>query len=185
MPRIVAGQARGRRLAVPPGVRPTSDRAREALFSTLATLTDLDGARVLDLYAGSGAVGLEALSRGAAEVVMVESNAATVRVIGANIAAVGLAGARVVRAEVARYLAGPPPDDRTAFDLVFADPPYRLTDAALTPVIATTAGPWTEPGALVVVERPSRGGTWLWPTGLSAVKERSYGEGTLWYGRRS
>ncbi len=182
MTRIVAGQARGRRLTVPsrPGLRPTSDRAREALFSALGSLIDLDGARVLDLYAGSGAVGLEALSRGAARVVLVESDAVAAAMIGANITAVGLPGARLVRADVVQFLAGPP----ERCDVIFADPPYRMTDARLQPSIATVAASWADPGAVVVVERPSRGQPWAWPAGVVAIKDKRYGEGTLWYGRR-
>ena len=104
--RIVGGLARGRRLAVPgSGTRPTSERAREALFSALESRVGLNGARVLDLYSGSGAVGLEALSRGASAARMVESSAAAVAVIRANAAAVGLAGAHIIAAPVARSTA--------------------------------------------------------------------------------
>ncbi len=186
MTRVVAGLARGRRLSVPAGarVRPTSDRAREALFSTLGGLTELAGAHVLDLYAGSGAVGLEALSRGAGSVVMVESEAAAARVIAENVTAVGLPGARIVRDDVAHFLAGPPAGDDLRYDIVFADPPYGVTDATLQPIVAAVAGSWTGPGAVVVVERPSRGDPWTWPVGLVAIKDRGYGEAMLWYGRR-
>ena len=107
MPRIVAGAARGRRLAAPPGrgTRPTADRAREALFSALeAQLGSLAGRRVADLYAGSGAVGLEALSRGASAVVLVESDPAAVRSLRANVDAVGLPGAEVVAGRVERVV---------------------------------------------------------------------------------
>jgi len=109
--RIVAGIAGGRRLAVPPGqgTRPTSDRAREALFSTLEALTDLDGSRVLDLYAGSGAVGLEALSRGAAHALLVEADARVARLIRDNARALGLTGAEVITERVQRLVSGPPP----------------------------------------------------------------------------
>ncbi len=126
--RIVAGSAKGRRLASPAGpTRPTSDRAREALFNSLTLLVDLEGARVLDLYAGTGAVGLEALSRGAAEAVLVESDRGAVEVLRRNIEGVGLPGARVVKRPVAAFLAAPP---GVPFDLVFADPPYFLDDDA-------------------------------------------------------
>ena len=182
MPRIVAGAARGRRLIGPAasGVRPTADRTREALFSTLASLTELAGARVLDLYAGTGAVGLEALSRGAATAVLVECNPAQAQVIRTNAATVGLPGARVVAAGVGHFLVGSP----EPYDLVFADPPYDLPDAELRTVAATLAGAWTAPGAVVVVERATRGPAWAWPDGLLAIKCKSYGAGTLWYGRR-
>src|ERR1700736_2491448 len=111
MPRVIAGEAGGRRLAVPDGrgTRPTSDRAREGLFATIVSLTgSLDGARVLDLYAGSGAVGLEALSRGAEHVLLVESGPQAARVIRDNIEAIGLAGAEVVTDRVERVLARRP-----------------------------------------------------------------------------
>src|SRR3712207_3658398 len=105
--RIIAGTAGGRRLRVPPsGVRPTGDRAREGLFNSLSTLTDLEGAAVLDLYAGSGALGLEALSRGAAQVVFVENGPRVLPVLRANIDAVGLPGARVVSGSVPTVVAG-------------------------------------------------------------------------------
>ncbi|GAA3108107.1 hypothetical protein GCM10020001_027650 [Nonomuraea salmonea] len=124
MTRIIAGTAGGRRLAVPPGrgTRPTSDRAREGILLTLDSLYGLRDARVLDLYAGSGAVGLEALSRGAAEAVLVESDPKAVRTIKANVASLGLAGARVVADKVQRVL-GRQAD--TPYDIVFADPPLR------------------------------------------------------------
>ena len=185
MTRIVAGAARGRRLAVPPGesTRPTSDRAREALFSSLGSLIRAwAGRRVLDLYAGSGAVGLEALSRGAAGVVLVESDAKAARTITANAASVGLPGAEVRRttAELAvRSLAaagGPP------FDVVFADPPYDLGDDRLGEVLLAVR-PALAADAVVAVERSTRGGAWEWPAGYQALRSRRYGEATLWYGR--
>ena len=114
MTRIVAGAAGGRRLAVPPrGTRPTTDRVREALFNVLAARLDFDGMQVLDLYAGSGALGLEALSRGATAVVFVENDRRAAEVLSRNIESVGLAGATLRRASVAAVLAaapaGPPP----------------------------------------------------------------------------
>lgn len=176
--RIVAGLARGRVVAAPPGrdTRPTSDRAREGLFSTLASLTDLDGARVLDLYAGSGAVGLEALSRGAASAVLVESDMRAATVIRRNAETVGLPGARVVVDRVERFLAAAP----AAFDVVFCDPPYDVSDEILARVLAAVP---LAPGGVLVVERSSRSPSPVWPEGVEGVKERRYGEGTLWYGR--
>ena len=141
MTRVIAGAAGGRRLAVPPGTstRPTSDRAREGLFaSVLSELGSLDGKRVLDLYAGSGAVGLEALSRGAAHVLLVESDARAAAVIKANIAAVGLAGATVA-ADRAERLLTRPPGAADRYDLVFADPPYAVTAAAVSRVLTLLA----------------------------------------------
>ncbi|HEX4726286.1 MAG TPA: 16S rRNA (guanine(966)-N(2))-methyltransferase RsmD [Jatrophihabitans sp.] len=184
MTRIVAGQAGGRRLAVPPqGTRPTSDRAREGLFNTLSVEFELSGARVLDLFAGSGAVGLEALSRGAAEAVLVESDRRACAVIEANIRTLGLAGATVRQASVAGYLTtgadGP-------FDLVFADPPYALAADAVAELLTRLAEDrWLRPGAVLVLERSARDPQPAWPATIAALKHRRYGEGCLWYGRRT
>jgi 16S rRNA (guanine966-N2)-methyltransferase len=181
--RVIAGSARGRPLRAPTGkgTRPTSDRAREALFSAVESmLAGLGGRRVLDLYAGSGAVGLEALSRGASEVLMVERDPGAVAVIRANIAAVGLPGAAVAASAVDRVLAGAAPH---AYDLVVADPPYADDPtAALADLLAHG---WLADEGVVVVERSSRDDPWLWPPGIEALRERRYGEATLWYGRRA
>ena len=178
--RVVGGVAGGRRISAPRGsaTRPTSDRAREALFSTVATLLDLRGARVLDLYAGSGALGLEALSRGAGTAVFVESDPRALRVLRGNVAAVGMPGA-VVRAErVERALAGPAPE--LPFDLVLVDPPYG---AAVDGVLAALVPAWA--GGVVVVERAAQDPGVFWPPGLREVKVRHYGDTNLWYGQRS
>ena len=184
MTRVIAGTAGGRRLAVPPGTstRPTSDRAREGLFaSVLSELGSLDDKRVLDLYAGSGAVGLEALSRGAAHVLLVESDARAAGVIKANIATVGMAGATVVTDRAERLLARPPAStDR--YDLVFADPPYAVTPAAVDRVLTLLAAGWLAADALIVVERATRSGPLEWPPGYLPGKSRRYGEATFWYG---
>jgi 16S rRNA (guanine966-N2)-methyltransferase len=180
--RIISGQARGRRLAVPAsGVRPTGDRAREGLFNSLGSLLDLDGARVLDLYAGSGALGLEALSRGAAEVVLVENGPRVLPVLRANVAALGLPGARVVAGSVPTVVAG---GAFGAFDLVLADPPYSVGALPVLSVLqALTDGGWFAPEAVVVVERSSREDPWVWPTPLIGLRDRRYGEALLRYGR--
>jgi 16S rRNA (guanine966-N2)-methyltransferase len=182
--RVIAGEAGGRRLAVPDGrdTRPTSDRAREGLFATITSIAGpLDGARVLDLYAGSGAVGLEALSRGAAHVLLVEQGARAVRVIRENIEAIGLPGAVLVADRVERVLGRGPDGDR--YDLVFADPPYALADAAVERVLSLLAeGGWLAPGALVIVERATRSGPVSWPDGFTPDRDRRYGEATFWYG---
>ena len=183
MIRVIAGAAGGRRLAVPGGVsaRPTSDRAREGLFGTVVSeIGSLAGKNVLDLYAGSGAVGLEALSRGARDVLMVESDAQAVAVIRANIATVGLEGAQVTRDRVERVLASRGGPDR--YDLVFADPPYAMTTAAVTRVLTLLTDGWLAPDALVVVERATRSGPVHWPPGYLPGKSRRYGEATFWYG---
>ena len=183
MTRVIAGAARGRRLQVPPGdgTRPTSDRAREALFGTLESLLGAwAGRRVLDLYAGSGAVGLEALSRGAAHALLVEADARAARTLAVNVATLGLAGAELRRGRVERVAAHGLPGP--AYDVVFADPPYDLTDDELRTVLADLR-PAVADAAVVVVERATRGGAWTWPAGYEEVRSRRYGEATLWYGR--
>lgn len=181
MVRIIAGSARGRRLAAPTGrgTRPTSDRTREGLFSTLESLRggSLAGARFLDLYAGSGAVGLEALSRGAASVTLVESDARAIKSVQENVKAVGIAGAEVVAEPVERVLGGEP----SPYDVVFADPPY---DDPVTGVLELLVR-WLAPSAVVAVERASRDAPLVWPEGIETVRERRYGDATLWYGRRA
>jgi 16S rRNA (guanine966-N2)-methyltransferase len=181
--RIVGGVAGGRPLRVPKtGTRPTSDLAREALFNTLAGLVELDGARVLDLYAGSGALGLEALSRGAQVAVLVESDAEAARAITANVAALGLSGAEVVRTTVERHLAIPPAE---RFDVVFADPPYALAEPELAAALVRLArADWVRSGGVVVVERSVRSPEPEWPEPLPPVKHRRYGDTALWYRRR-
>ena len=182
MPRIIAGEARGRRLAAPPGsaTRPTADRAREGLFgSVMSEMRSLEGVRWLDLYAGSGAVGLEALSRGAAEVVLVEANARAAAVIRENIEQVGLPGATVTVAPVERFLARGP--DGPPFVVVFADPPYAVPVEKT--LVLLNGRCWLSPQALVVVERATRSGDLSWPDGYLPGRARRYGEATFWYGR--
>jgi 16S rRNA (guanine966-N2)-methyltransferase len=183
--RIIAGAARGRRLAVPKGTvtRPTSDRAREGLFATATAIRGpLHGARVLDLFAGSGAVGLEALSRGAARVVFVESDARAARVIRANMAAAALPGGELVCDRVERFLRRGPGAEPAA-DLVVADPPYAASGDEVTRMLAALAsGGWLAPGALVAVERATRSGAVAWPGGYIPDRSRQYGEATFWYG---
>ena len=188
MTRIVAGAAKGRRLAVPAqGTRPTSERAREALFNSLRALLDLDAAAVLDLYAGSGAVGLEALARGAGSATFVEADPRACQVLRRNIDAVGLPGAHLERRAVAAWLGlGPSAIDTAPFDLVFADPPYAVPDEQVAAVLAGLAVPgWLRDGAIVVVERGSQGVELPWPDGITGVQRRRYGDGVLWYGRRT
>ncbi|KAK1182430.1 16S rRNA (guanine(966)-N(2))-methyltransferase RsmD [Streptomyces sp. NBS 14/10] len=186
MTRVIAGAAGGRRLAVPPGngTRPTSDRAREGLFSTWESLLGpLRGARVLDLYGGSGAVGLEALSRGAEHVLLVESDARAARTIRANIRALGLPGAELRTGRAEQAIAGPTPASGP-YDVVFLDPPYAVADEELREILLTLAGNrWLAPDALATVERSTRGGDFGWPAGFEGLRARRYGEGTLWYGR--
>lgn len=172
MTRIVAGTAGGRRLAVPPrGTRPTSERVREALFSAVDSVLDLSTARVLDLYAGSGALGLEALSRGASSVTFVESDRNALAVLRKNITAVGLRGTNVVQAKVMTFLSG----DATPFDLVLADPPYDLDVSAEVAALAA----WTAPGALVVLEQSVRADDPVWPAPLESLRTKKYGDTVL------
>jgi 16S rRNA (guanine966-N2)-methyltransferase len=182
--RVIAGSAGGRRLAVPTGrdTRPTSDRAREGLFATvLALLGPLEGRRVADLFAGSGAVGLEALSRGADHALLVESHARAAKVIRANIAALGLPGARLTADRVERVVRHTPP---APYDLIFADPPYAFPAGAVTGLLEDLRDhDWPAADALVVVERATRGGELTWPAGYVAERSRTYGEATFWYGR--
>ena len=184
MTRIIAGAHGGRRLAAPAGVltRPTSDRVREAFFSTLTTMTDIAGARFADLYAGSGAVGLEALSRGASHALLVESDARAARVIRDNIVALRVGpAARLITGKVSQALSGPP--DGGPYDVVFADPPYALADTAVSQVLSLLADQgWLAPSALVIVERATRSGPVSWPDGFMPDRTRRYGEATFWYG---
>ncbi|MER5469287.1 16S rRNA (guanine(966)-N(2))-methyltransferase RsmD [Streptomyces sp. NPDC002935] len=186
MTRVIAGLAGGRRLAVPPGTgtRPTSDRAREGLFSTWQSLLGgpLEGERVLDLYAGSGAVGLEALSRGAGHTLLVEADARAAKVIRDNVKSLGLPGAEVRSGKAEQIVRTAAPE--APYDLVFLDPPYAVSDDDLREILLTLrTGGWLADDALVTVERSTRGGEFGWPDGFEAVRARRYGEGTFWYGR--
>lgn len=176
--RIVGGSAGGRRLVTAAGrnTRPSGDRVREGLFSSLGG--DLSGRSFLDLYAGSGAVGLEAVSRGAAPVVLVERDAKALRAIRENVAALGFSGVDVRNDDVSRFLTEP----GTPYEVVFLDPPYA--DDADAVLARLAAGGWLAPGGVVVVERDSRGAPPIWPAGIDADRSRRYGDSTLWYGRR-
>lgn len=181
MTRIIAGRARGRRLTGPKGsnTRPTSDRVREALFSSLVSLLgSLEGLRFLDLYAGTGAVGLEAWSRGAGVVSFVESDRKAAAVISANAESIGLHRPRVHAASVSRVLSTSP---GAAFDVVFADPPYDLAAADVDVMLAgLLTGSWLTPGAVVVVERSVRAPQPQWPAGLEHLGTKKYGETALY-----
>jgi 16S rRNA (guanine966-N2)-methyltransferase len=178
--RIIGGAAGGRRLQTPKGdlTRPTSDRVREALFSAIeSALGSLEGLRFLDLYAGSGAVGLEALSRGAAAVTLVEQDRRTAELIRTNARDVGLTGAEVVASPVLRCLGHEP---RAPYDVVFLDPPYSLPpEAVAADLDALVTHGWLAGDGLVVVERSSRARTIAWPDGLRPGRERRYGETVL------
>ena len=184
MTRVVAGTARGRQLVVPEGVvtRPTTDRAREAMFSSLLSLLDLEGARVLDLYAGTGALGLEALSRGATTAVLVDSDPRAVQALRHNVDSLALPGAVVIDTPVEQFLARSPEGSYPeGFDLAVLDPPYELD---VVPTLVALL-PWLAPDAVVVVERRTRGPQFDWPAGLSPVRDRKYGASTLRYALRA
>ncbi|ARJ05869.1 DNA methylase [Cnuibacter physcomitrellae] len=188
MTRIIAGFAGSLSLAVPKsGTRPTSDRVREAIFSALESRGGLDGDRVLDLYAGSGALGLESASRGASHVVLVERNQAAARVAKANAAIVrraapaGLAPTvEVSTSTVAGYLAA----SRGEYDVVFLDPPYDVGETELGEALSALV-PRLASDAVVLVERSSRSTEPRWPEGLVPTRDRSYGETTLWWAARA
>ncbi|NIH81910.1 16S rRNA (guanine(966)-N(2))-methyltransferase RsmD [Amycolatopsis viridis] len=179
MTRIVAGAASGRRLKVPAqGTRPTSERVREALFNALEAAGELTGARVLDLYAGSGALGLEALSRGAAEAVFVESDRRATQVLKANVAALGLGGS--VRSGPVETVLAQPADE--PFQLVLADPPYSVDAAKIGAVLATlAANGWIAEDGLLIVERALRDGEPDWPSGFHPMRTSRYGDTALYW----
>jgi 16S rRNA (guanine966-N2)-methyltransferase len=150
---------------------------REALFNALEAAHDLEGARVVDLYAGSGALGFEALSRGAANVAFVESDRRAVDVLRRNAAELGLAGTEIRQGSVEAVLAVPP---QRPYDVVLADPPYAVTEQALGRVLALLAvNGWTEQGSVLVVERASRGADPQWPPPFAPLRARRYGDTVL------
>ena len=206
MTRIIAGRFGGRRIAVPPsGTRPTSDRTREGLFSTLGSLLQcsggaygsggsgrpdgFEGIGVLDLYAGSGAVGIEAWSRGASRVVLVEAAPRAVEVLRANLASLRPVAGTATDADSAVAVIAAKVETavreisaESAFDLVFADPPYALPASELATVIETVRDRGLlASGAIIAVERASRE-SWNWPEGIEALRERRYGDAQVWYG---
>jgi 16S rRNA (guanine966-N2)-methyltransferase len=181
--RIIAGTVGGRQLEVPKGdlTRPTSDRVREAVFSGLEARGSLRGARVLDLFAGSGALGLEAVSRGAAEVILVDSSRAAAEVARRNVTKLGMR-ATVVLSSVEKYLGVRVPVPQ---DIVFIDPPYGIGEGVVGKVLTTLVdGGWLASGGLVVLERSSRGPEPRWPAGLVREGPRRYGETVIWTAER-
>ena len=191
--RVIAGTARGRRLVAPAGnhVCPTKDIAREAMFSALDARGALDDATVLDLYAGTGALAIEALSRGAATAVLVEWDRAALEAVRANLQVLGGVAsvdgsiarsvgtrAAVVARDVGRFLAGGPPAE-APFDLVFVDPPYDTPDDDITALLATLLAPGgLTAEAIVSVERPTRHPVVV-PLGLSNGWQRTFGDTLL------
>lgn len=182
MTRIVAGTAGGRTLQVPRrGTRPTSERVREALFSRLEHLDVVSGARVLDLYAGSGALGLEAASRGAVSVTLVESSREAAEVCRRNVATLALRGVTVVAERAERFVQRQP---AALWDLVLVDPPYDVAEPDLGTVLAGVAPAVADDGVLAV-ERSSRSPEPTWPAGWEGVERRAYGETVVWFGERT
>lgn len=184
--RIIGGTAGGRRLAAPPdGTRPTTDRVREALFSSLDSHVVSDhrawsDVRVLDLFAGSGAVGLEAMSRGARHVTLVERDRRCLSVLRTNVAAVD-PRARVVAADAFEWVPG-----GDSFDIIYVDPPYAVDDDDIRALLSRLArtGAFAM-GAVIVVERSQRSAS-PWPAeGFEPLRDRTYGDTRLWYGQAS
>ena len=179
--RVIAGSARGRKLVVPAGnhVRPTKDIVREAMFSALDARGALVDARVLDLFGGSGALAIEALSRGAHDAVLVERDRHALGAIAENVATLGLdERVDVVRADAATFLRGAAPR-RAPFDLVFVDPPYDTADEVITSLLSALDRPgWVASGAIVTVERPPRHPV-VTPPGWTTGWERAFGDTLL------
>lgn len=174
--RVIAGTLGGRKLVAPRGLatRPTTDRVREALFSVLASV---EGARVLDLYAGTGALGIEALSRGAASAVFVESARPAIAALRDNLTSLGLqTKARVITEPVARAIPRLAQDAASTFDLVFADPPYDDVDEALAALEALV--PVLDPAARLILEHSSRRPPRV-TSALTLVRTRTYGDSAL------
>jgi 16S rRNA (guanine966-N2)-methyltransferase len=182
--RIIAGRAGSITLEVPDaGTRPTSDRVRESLFGALESAEALQGARVLDLYAGSGALALEALSRGAASADLVEKSPRAAAVVERNARKVAKAiardaGVRVHRLGAVSFLAGP----RGPFDLAFLDPPYDLAEHELSAALERLT-PSLADRAIVIIERARRSPAPTLPPGLVLERERRYGDTVLWWAR--
>ena len=202
MTRIIAGRAKGRRLTVPArGTRPTSDRVREALFASIEATLLAQGRSwneisLCDAWSGSGAIALEAWSRGAQRVLAIDSARAAVSAIEGNIATLDASGVRVQRATMSRAVAAPPAGG--AFDVLIGDPPYDDDTPSVRSILeAALENGWLVPGALVVIERPtdrahgahhtnragSDDGRSPFPEGIETDSERTYGDTVLWYGR--
>lgn len=180
MTRIIAGSAKGRRLLVPSsGTRPTADRVRESMFARLESWDAVVGARVLDLFAGSGALGLEALSRGAQSATFVEKSSAACRVISTNARAIGVGNrCAIEKLSVARFLGEPEHDH--LFDLVFIDPPYALNDEELAGY-AEALVPLLTSDATLVFERDGRAETPVLPRDLEILRQSKWGDTAAWF----
>jgi 16S rRNA (guanine966-N2)-methyltransferase len=184
--RIIAGRAKGRSIdAVASATRPTSDRAREALFSTLTSeFGEFDGLHVLDLYAGTGAIALEALSRGASLVHAVEKDESAAKAIESNYENLKSAQCpgifHLYTMGVHRFLQD---KAQVQYHFIFIDPPYDVDDIDVTEtLIQLVSGGFLHPQVLIAVERNSRVRELLWPDGLERVREKNYGQATIFYG---
>ncbi|HLR44306.1 MAG TPA: 16S rRNA (guanine(966)-N(2))-methyltransferase RsmD [Brevibacterium sp.] len=180
--RIIAGRHRGRPLHTPKGrdTRPTPDRVRESLFATLDGAGVLEGARVLDLFAGSGSLGLEALSRGARDVVFVDQAAGSAHALARSIADLGEEHRTRVLSQRAQTSVDRLLADDVRFDLVFADPPYPVGEDALGRLLGPVAGLLRDLSALAVVERSARSPRPTLPDRLEVYRDRTYGETRMW-----
>ena len=183
MTRIIGGDFRGRSIKVPDAeTRPTSSRVREAIFSSVEhAVSGLDDLRVLDLFSGSGAFGIESISRGAAEAVLIEKDLRAADTLHTNVANFGIKNARVVIADAFSEVAQK--SGRGTFDVVFIDPPYVFEDQDVNLLISNlVANDWLNDYALIVVERGSRSQV-QWPESVEELRKRVYGDTSIWYGQ--
>ena len=184
--RIIAGSSKGKTLFSPPDTtRPTSDRAREGLFSSLESeFGSISGLNVLDLFSGSGAVGVEALSRGAAHVYSIQQHEATARVASKNFELVNNPEGKfaVINSSALRFVSSP---RQLAFDIIFMDPPYDVGNTDIEELITNidTQGLLSERG-IIAIERASKKTPFEWPAPFIQEKIRSYGQGSIFYGGR-
>ena len=183
MTRVIGGDFRGRSIKVPDAeTRPTSSRVREAIFSSVEhAVSGLDDLRVLDLFSGSGAFGIEAISRGATEAVLIEKDLRAADTLHTNVANFGLKNARVVIADAFTDVAQK--SGRGSFDVVFIDPPYSIEDEQVNALIGhLAANYWLNEYALIVVERGSRSQV-VWPDSVEELRKKVYGDTSIWYGQ--
>jgi 16S rRNA (guanine966-N2)-methyltransferase len=183
MTRIIGGDFRGRSITVPDAeTRPTSSRVREAIFSSVEhAVSGLDDLRVLDLFSGSGAFGIESISRGATEAVLIEKDLRAADTLHNNVANFGIKNARVVIADAFSEVSQK--SGRGSFDVVFIDPPYLFEDGQVNTLInQLVENDWLNEYALIVVERGSRSHV-VWPESVEELRKKVYGDTTIWYGQ--
>ena len=186
--RIIAGSAKGKTLISPPDsrTRPTSDRAREGLFSSLVSeFSSLSGLHFLDLFAGSGAVGVEALSRGAALVHAVESDGDMGNIAIGNFKLVhaSVGKFRVFHTSAAKFLISESAGESGKYDIIFMDPPYDLSNAVIFELLEVVKNrDLLQPQGIIAIERESKSSPFAWPAGMIDLKVRSYGQGSIFYG---